>query len=257
MVSFFLSYFKQKVDYHSSSCKVFAHGPLFLLSQCPDTQLYEHCGLSLPGGCYLGAPSLLFKCMALGFRKKNDVIPVPRHTTVQALRFRPTKGILSQCSFLVIQVYNTKIQLSMQSHQKYLFQVKPACFYDYRLGVLTYNQHSWILVSSTGVIPVFDILYLPYYNIKSLYSCVSKHWHEIILVGVALKIQCLYGYVLSYLDNIFLLGTNYPYLIFVQLCLSDISKLVSYSTMTEEVRTVISQAVGWQDSTGIFFFVEG
>ncbi|AAW71275.1 Predicted protein [Wolbachia endosymbiont strain TRS of Brugia malayi] len=85
----------------------------------------------------------------------------------------------------------------------------------------------------------------------------SEHWHEIILVGIALKIQCSYSYVLSYLDNIFLLGTNYSYLMFVQLCLGDISKLVSYSTITQEVHTVISQAVGWQDSTGIFFFVEG
>ncbi len=243
MVNFFLSYFKQKVDYHSSSCKVFAHGALFLLSQCPETQLYEHCGFEFTRRVSSQRPFLLFKCMTLGFRKKNDVILVLRHTTVQALRFRPTNGVLSQCSFLVIQVYNTKIQLSMQSHRKCLFQVKPACFYAYQLGMLTYNQNSWILVSSTGVIAVFDILYLPYYNIESSYSCVSEHWYEIILVGIALKIQCSYSYVLSYLDNIFLLGTNYSYLMFVQLCLGDISKLVSYSTITREVHTVISQAV--------------
>lgn len=53
----------------------------------------------------------------------------------------------------VTQVADTEIQFSMQSHQKCLFQVKPAYFYAYQLSVLTYNQNYWIPVSRTGMTP--------------------------------------------------------------------------------------------------------
>ncbi|MDR2609308.1 MAG: SAM-dependent methyltransferase [Rickettsiales bacterium] len=111
-----------------------------------------------------GAPSLSFppslssQYLTLGSRKKDDVTQIA-DTGIQ----KKDPSALSLSSKVadtgirkkndITQVADTGIQFSMQSHQKCLFQVKPAYFYAYQLSVLTYNQNYWIPVSATYITP--------------------------------------------------------------------------------------------------------
>ncbi|MFP3020540.1 MAG: hypothetical protein ACEY3F_04290 [Wolbachia sp.] len=69
MRNFFLSYFRQKVNYHSSGYKIFAQGALFLSSQCVTLG-----SRNFDNWILWSSPLLYERCTFEGKSTKNGVI---------------------------------------------------------------------------------------------------------------------------------------------------------------------------------------